>query len=194
MPRSARVQVVPRLTVPRFLVVAGGARVSSTPSHAEQVARQASSLLQRAMQLCGNRWEAQDLVQDALERALRFQHHFERGTNLEAWLQHILLMVFLTRRKRQLREGRVLQGFLERPDSAIGLGVSISGALSHPLREALSRLPEPFRATVLLVHVQGFRCAEAAALLDVALGTVLSRLFRAREMLRSSLAPEPGPA
>jgi RNA polymerase sigma-70 factor (ECF subfamily) len=194
MPRSARVQVVPRVTVPRFLVVAGGARVSSTPSHAEQVARQASSLLQRAMQLCGNRWEAQDLVQDALERALRFQHHFERGTNLEAWLQHILLMVFLTRRKRQLREGRVLQGFLERPDSAIGLGVSISGALSHPLREALSRLPEPFRATVLLVHVQGFRCAEAAALLDVALGTVLSRLFRAREMLRSSLAPEPGPA
>lgn len=146
------------------------------------------------MQLCGNRWEAQDLVQDALERALRFQHHFERGTNLEAWLQHILLMVFLTRRKRQLREGRVLQGFLERPDSAIGLGVSLSGALSHPLREALSRLPEPFRATVLLVHVQGFRCAEAAAMLDVALGTVLSRLFRAREMLRLALAAEPGPA
>lgn len=194
MPRSARVQVVPRVTVPRFLVVAGGAGVSSAPSHAEQVARQASSLFQRAMQLCGNRWEAQDLVQDALERALRFQHHFERGTNLEAWLQHILLMVFLTRRKRQLREGRVLQGFLERPDSAIGLGVSVSGALSHPLREALSRLPEPFRATVLLVHVQGFRCAEAAAMLDVALGTVLSRLFRAREMLRSALAAEPGPA
>lgn len=190
MLRDARAKALPHPGVPHLVVLDGGGRKGDSRLYAAQVAEQAQTLLPRALQLCGNRWEAQDLVQDALERALRFEHHFDRDTNLRAWLQHILLMAFLTRRKRRMREMRVLQGFTERPDTAIGLGVSLALDLSPSVKDAIERLPEPFRSTVILVHVQGYRCAEAAEMLGVALGTVLSRLFRAREALRAALGSE----
>jgi RNA polymerase sigma-70 factor (ECF subfamily) len=173
-----------------LVVLRGGTAPADRVPYGDSVAEQAKTLWPRALQLCGNPWEAQDLVQDAVERALRFEHHFDRDTNLRAWLQHILLMVFLTRRKRRVREVRMLQGFTEQPESAIGLGVSMDRDLSYPMRDAIERLPEPFRSTVLLVHVQGFRCAEAATMLNVALGTILSRLYRAREMMRRVLGPD----
>jgi RNA polymerase sigma-70 factor (ECF subfamily) len=126
--------------------------------------------------------DAEDLVQDALERALRFEHRFDGQGNLKGWLHHILLMVYLTRRKRKGREARVLEQFMLAPDARFS---SPGGVESHALLEAVERLPEPFLSTVLMVYVQGFRCAEAAPRLGVALGTVLSRLHRARAMLRA---------
>jgi RNA polymerase sigma-70 factor (ECF subfamily) len=144
-------------------------------------------MVPRAMQLCRDRSDALDLVQDAIERALRFEHRFDPSTQVEAWLRHPLLMVFLTRRKRQQREWKVQQWFSERPEDALGLGVSLGFDFSGPVRRAIEGLREPFRTTLLLVHVEGLTCNEAAQELNVAMGTILSRLHRAREMLRESL-------
>lgn len=151
-------------------------------SFRDQLGECAIRLRPRALKLCGNVSDAEDLVQDAIERALRFEHRFDGQGNLKGWLHHILLMVYLTRRKRKGREVRVLDQFMLAAEARFS---SSGGVESHSLLEAVERLPEPFLTTVLMVYVQGFRCAEAAPRLGVALGTVLSRLHRARAMLRA---------
>jgi RNA polymerase sigma-70 factor (ECF subfamily) len=143
--------------------------------------------------------EAEDLVQETYMRAIRAAHQFQPGTNLRAWLFQILRNHFLTVRTRRSREPELME-----PEALEGLGVKggaaagasgAGGRASQPLdvtqgldlTAALDRLPEEFRSVVLLADVDEFRMEEIAQIMECPVGTVKSRLFRARAILRGLL-------
>jgi RNA polymerase sigma-70 factor (ECF subfamily) len=149
----------------------------------------------RALRLCGERTAAEDIVQDALERALRFADQYERGTNLRAWALQILYSVFVTRWRRRRRERGVLEhlgadpcawttpvGFV-RPDAG-------EGALTNGTRRKLDSLPEGFRDAIVLVDVLDRSYRDAARQMGVPVGTVMSRLHRGRKLLAAQFADE----
>jgi RNA polymerase sigma-70 factor (ECF subfamily) len=146
----------------------------------------------RALKLCLNKAEAHDLVQDTVERALRFEHSFERGTNARAWLMQVLFSVFVTRCRRSRRERRALQSLVSdpcawtRPEQAPSMQ-----RLSPKVESAISELPEQFAAVVRLVDIDERSYKDAADLLGVPVGTVMSRLFRGRRLLAARLGEAP---
>jgi len=149
----------------------------------------------RALRLCGDRALAADIVQDALERALRFAVQYERGTNLRAWLFQILFSVFVTRWRRRRRERHALENLAAdpcawtsaRPFAAPDVG---EGALSASTRRKLDALPEGFRAALVMVDLEQRSYRDAARQLGVPVGTVMSRLHRARKLLAAQMADE----
>ena len=140
-----------------------------------------------ARALTGSREAADDLVQDTLERAWVKRELWQAGTNLRAWLFAVMHGVFVngTRRRRPIESLDALQGTDgERADD----GASAETAIAvGEIRAALQRLPDEQRQVVLLVGLEQFSYAEAAAVLEVPLGTVMSRLARGRERLRKLL-------
>jgi RNA polymerase sigma-70 factor, ECF subfamily len=143
--------------------------------------------------------EAEDLVQETYLRAIRAAHQFQPGTNLRAWLFQILRNHFLTVRTRRSREPElmdpeVLEGLGVRGGASAGASGPGSTASQPPdatqrldLTAALSRLPEEFRSVVLLADLEDFRMEEIAQIMGCPVGTVKSRLFRARAILRGLL-------
>jgi RNA polymerase sigma-70 factor (ECF subfamily) len=137
---------------------------------------------------------ADDLVQDCLTRALSKVHLWQSGTDLRAWLFTILHNQYVNHVRRAVREG-----------AAVGLSDTEPMLTSAPnqgkrlelrdLERAIARLPEEQRSVLLLVGLEGMRYEEVAAVLDVPVGTVRSRLSRGREMLRQlmGLVPEREP-
>jgi RNA polymerase sigma-70 factor (ECF subfamily) len=144
------------------------------------------SLRAFAISLCGQVDRADDLVQDTLLRALSHIDRFERGTNLNAWLFTILRNLFHSEYRKRRRE-------VEDPDG------SYAGRLRvHPeqgsrldfedFRTALAKLPPDQREALLLVGASGFSYEEAAQICECAVGTIKSRVNRARSRLSSLLA------
>jgi RNA polymerase sigma-70 factor (ECF subfamily) len=149
----------------------------------------------RALRLCGDRALADDVVQDALERALRFEAQYERGTNLRAWLFRILFSVFVTRWRRRRRERRALENLAVDPcawttPSGFAAPDIGEGALSASTRRKLDALPEGFRAAVVMVDLEQRSYREAARALGIPVGTVMSRLHRARKVLAALIDSE----
>jgi RNA polymerase sigma-70 factor (ECF subfamily) len=145
-------------------------------------------LFPRALKLCRNRTEAEDIVQETLLRALRFEEGFERGTNLHAWVQQILFSVFLTRCRRKRRERRALEWLSTDPCAWTQRdALPPMRTLSRGVEGALRTLPENFARVVELVDLQEYSYRDAADVLGVPVGTVMSRLFRARRLLASAL-------
>jgi RNA polymerase sigma-70 factor (ECF subfamily) len=149
----------------------------------------------RAARLCGDRALADDLVQDTVERALKFADQYERGTNLRAWVYQILFSVFVTRYRRTRRERNALRhlasdpcawtvpdGFMA-PDS--------SAPLTPSTQRKLDSLPEGFRAVLVMVDLAQMSYREAASELGVPVGTVMSRLHRGRRLLADKMSAEP---
>jgi RNA polymerase sigma-70 factor (ECF subfamily) len=149
----------------------------------------------RAMRLCGEPAGADDVVQDTIERALRFAGQYELGTNLRAWAFQILFSVFVTRWRRRRRERNALEnlasdpcawtvptGFV-RPDAG-------PGSLTASTRRKLDALPEGFRAVVVMVDLEQRSYRDAARELGVPVGTVMSRLHRGRKLLAAQMASE----
>lgn len=146
----------------------------------------------RAMRLTGSPAAADDLVQDTVERALRFAAQYEPGTNLRAWAFQILFSVFVTRYRRQRRERHALKRLtgdpcawttpepLPTPEHAAALATSTRGELDT--------LPPGFRSVVVLIDLEERSYREAADELGVPVGTVMSRLHRGRKMLAARLA------
>jgi RNA polymerase sigma-70 factor, ECF subfamily len=139
--------------------------------------------------------EAEDLVQEAYLHALRGAHQFQPGTNLRAWLFQILRNVFYTQYKRRKRDPvatdpEILDGIgadvYPDGDAARASG-SADGTLRADLAAALERLPEEYRSVVLLADIEDFTMGEVAAIMKCPVGTVKSRLFRARAMLQEFL-------
>jgi len=152
-----------------------------------------------SLRLTRNESEAQDLVQDALVRAYRFQHHFEPGTNLKAWLLRILTNTFINHYRRVARERRVLD---QEEGAPIGDGVmsrsamrcltdstavAQEGLLREEIIAAIDSLPEDYRVMVILADIEELAYKEIADMLSVPIGTVMSRLHRARKLLQKSL-------
>lgn len=136
-----------------------------------------------ARSLAGDAASADDLVQSALERALRRWHTRRDDAALQSWLFSILYRQFVDERRRAARWQRVLTLFV--PQQA---DQSPSAERVHDgraLLAAFAQLPAEQRALLLLVAVEGFSYREAADTLGLPIGTVMSRLSRARDRLRT---------
>jgi RNA polymerase sigma-70 factor (ECF subfamily) len=148
----------------------------------------------RAARLCGNRAAADDLVQDAVERALRFADQYERGTNLRAWASQILFSVFVTRYRRARRERNAMRVLACDPNAWTAPNPFASPDSASPLtpstRARLDELPSGFRAVIELVDLEEQSYREAAERLGVPVGTVMSRLHRGRRLLAAGLTKQ----
>lgn len=159
------------------------------------------SLYRTALRLTGHAADAEDLVQETYFRAFRFLHQFRAGTNLRAWLFRILRNTFINmyrykqRRPEQASIEETEEFYLynhliestfqpssEQPDRA-----AIESLAIEQILDAIEKLPDDFRQVIMLVDVEEFSYREAAEIMDVPIGTVMSRLYRARRKLRSVL-------
>jgi len=149
----------------------------------------------RAMRLCGDRAAADDIVQDAIERALRFADQYQRGTNLRAWAFQILFSVFVTRWRRRRRERNALDNLASDPCAwTVPTGFTAPdrgpGALTASTQRKLDALPAGFRAVLVMVDLEQRTYRDAARELGVPVGTVMSRLHRGRKLLAAQMAEE----
>jgi RNA polymerase sigma-70 factor (ECF subfamily) len=144
--------------------------------------------------------EAEDLFQETYLRAFRFFHQFTPGTNCRAWLLTIMHNIFKNQTPRRVRTARTREfeaavpeyekklwadGAMRRDDPA---EVCLLHELDNEITAALHSLPEEFRSTLLLVDIEDMTYEEAAAVLRCPIGTVRSRLSRARRMLQGALS------
>src|SRR6187399_2610489 len=159
------------------------------------------SLFSAALRMTRNRSDAEDLLQETFLRAYRGYGRFEEGTNLRAWLYRILTNTFInTYRAKQLRPGETDLADVE--DLYLyrrlgGLEASQRGRSAEDelmdlvtdseVKAAIEALPEQFRMAVLLADIEGFSYKEIAEILDVPIGTVMSRLHRGRKALQKRL-------
>lgn len=148
------------------------------------------SLRAFGISLCGNVDRADDLVQDTLVRALSHIDSFEKGTNLNAWLFTILRNLFHSEYRKRRREVEDADGVYSaklatQPDQHSRLDFS-------DFREALAQLPPDQREALLLVGASGFSYEEAADICGCAVGTIKSRVNRARVRLSALLSVDDG--
>jgi RNA polymerase sigma-70 factor (ECF subfamily) len=152
------------------------------PQFNELLEREIPRLRRYAHALMRNATDADDLVQDTLVRALSKAHLWQAGTDLRAWLFTIMHNSRVNGVRRAVRTGITVP---EDELSRIGISGGQHERISlTEVQAAIDRLPEEQRATVLLVGLEGLDYEEAAAVLGIPLGTVRSRLSRARAQLR----------
>jgi RNA polymerase sigma-70 factor (ECF subfamily) len=151
-----------------------------------------------AFRLTRNAADAEDLIQETFLRAYRGFHQFEPGTNLKAWLYRILMNTFINiYRKKQrepqtISEDEVEDWYLYSKIADGGAEPSAEAEVlekipDEDVQEALMALPEQFRTAVLLADIEGFSYKEIAEIMDVPIGTVMSRLHRGRKALEKRL-------
>lgn len=152
------------------------------------------SLRRYARSLTGSVDRADDLVQDCLERAVTRFEQFQPGTDLRAWLFTILHNVYCDQARRRSRQGTQIP--LEDCDHLLRLPPRQGQNLElRDLQRAFASLSTDHQRILLLAGVEGFSCEETARILGVAIGTVKSRLSRARENLRlAHLRGQPAPS
>lgn len=143
-----------------------------------------------AISLCGNRDHADDLVQEALVKAWNHLDSFEEGTNLKAWLFTILRNAYFSELRKTRREVSDSQGQLA---ASLSVPAEQHGHLDLlDLNRALSKLPPDQREALILVGAEGFSYEDAASISGCAVGTVKSRVNRARSRLNELLSSTPG--
>ena len=140
-----------------------------------------------ARALTGDINRADDLVQDTLERALAKLDLWQPGSDLRAWLFTLMHNLFVNQIRVRRPPETVMEEALDEPVS----GGQMEAMQARDIHGALARLPEEQREVLLLVGLEQFGYAEAAQVLGVPTGTVMSRLSRARERMRHMLAGEP---
>jgi RNA polymerase sigma-70 factor, ECF subfamily len=175
---------------------------SSTRTRLEQAAiEHIDALYRTALRMTRNPSDAEDLVQEAYLRAFRSLHQFTEGTNLRAWLFRILTNTYINdyRRRQRRPTSASLDGIEEfylydhlvdspvqpgdeRPEDVVLQQLTVDDVI-----QAIESLPEEFRQVVLLADVEGFAYREIAEIVGIPVGTVMSRLFRARRRLQRQL-------
>jgi RNA polymerase sigma-70 factor (ECF subfamily) len=153
-----------------------------------------------ARHLVGSREEAEDLMQETYARAFRSWRSFQPGTNLRAWLLRILTNLNIDRGRRLQRtpdtqpleeSDYFLVDKLEEAGGPISAEERVDERLSQDsIVEALAAVPHDFRDVIVLVDIGDFSYADAAQILDIPIGTVMSRLHRGRRILKGQLAQE----
>ena len=154
---------------------------------AESIVELIPRLRRYARALSGDRAAADDLVQDTLERAWAKLHLYRRGTDLRAWLFTVMHNVYVN----QLRAARPVVQLDEDMPELSQPGRESDGLELRDLDLAIRRLPPDQREVLLLVVLEDMRYDEAAGTLGIPIGTVMSRLARARERLRAMLSGLP---
>jgi len=140
-----------------------------------------------ALRVCENRETAEDLVQETYLRAWRSFDKFEPGTNCRAWLYRIFFYVRSEYRKSQARQPLIFSLDCVK-ESTLPSQTNTSVDLTlEEIKRAFAELPEQFRIAVLLSDIEGLKYGEIAEVLNVPVGTVMSRLSRGRRMLRAKL-------
>jgi RNA polymerase sigma-70 factor (ECF subfamily) len=150
-----------------------------------------------ALKMTNDIEEADDLVQDTMLKAFRFWDKFERGTNCKAWLFQIMKNSFINNYRKFSKEPNMvdyddIQNFYETIKSddvktQHYQNDAFSDILDDEIVDALSKLPDDFRTIVFLSDIEGYTYEEIADFMDCPIGTVRSRLHRARKMLYSML-------
>lgn len=152
-----------------------------------------------ALRMARNPADAQDLVQEAYTKAFSAFHQYKPGTNLKAWLYRILTNTYINLYRKRQREPQ--QANTETVEdwqlaqasahTSSGLKSAEAEALEHlpdsDVKEALQTIPEDFRMAVYYSDVEGFAYKEIAEILEIPIGTVMSRLHRGRRLLREQL-------
>jgi len=166
----------------------------------EKVSLQYMELLySSALRLTKNSAEAEDLVQDTYLRAYRFFEKFQEGTNFKAWIFRIMTNTFINRYRKKARSPQQVEldkvsFFIE--DEQLGQDLKTANVYEEntyqdlfddEINGALDRLSENFKEIIVLADVEGLTYKEIAQKADIPLGTVMSRLFRARRMLQKNL-------
>ena len=154
-----------------------------------------------ARRLAGTREEAEDLVQQTYERAFRSWKQYTPGTNLRAWLLRILTNLNIDRGRRQQRTPQTTPIDTEAGDYFLYNKLEAQLPEENPDEErvlerlsqdsivdALADVPHDFRDVLVLVDIGEFSYADAAQILDIPIGTVMSRLHRGRRILKKNLA------
>jgi RNA polymerase sigma-70 factor, ECF subfamily len=152
-----------------------------------------------ARRLVGSREEAEDLVQDTYARAFRAWQTYQPGTNLRAWLLRILTNLNIDRGRRRQRTPDLqpleesdyfLYNRLEStmPEENPDEERVIERLSQNAVVDALAEVPHDFRDVIVLVDIGEFSYADAAQILDIPIGTVMSRLHRGRRILKQQLA------
>jgi RNA polymerase sigma-70 factor (ECF subfamily) len=154
-----------------------------------------------ARRLAGSRDEAEDLVQQTYERAFRSWRQYTPGTNLRAWLLRILTNLNIDRGRRQQRAPQTMSidneagdYFLynklesQLPDENPDEERVLQRLSQDSIVDALADVPHDFRDVIVLVDIGEFSYADAAQILDIPIGTVMSRLHRGRRILKKNLA------
>ncbi len=137
-----------------------------------------------ARALCGDRISADDLVQDCLERALGRLHLWQKNTNMRAWLFTILRNLYFNQLRASARRPNEYS-YDERAELMAGNEPTQGqGLILRDIETALAMLPDQHREVILLVGVEGMNYKDASKILGVPIGTVMSRLSRARETLK----------
>lgn len=146
-------------------------------------------LRRRALLLTRDASRADDLVQDTVERALRFESTFRSGGYLRAWLMRIMQNVFISRRRRAGTERRILERAGVDPNGWVSLtATNLMPDLSPPVAQALRELSPHLEEVVRLVDLDEASYRDAACAKDVPVGTIMSRLHRGRAKLREVLS------
>ncbi len=150
-----------------------------------------------ALRMTGDGDEADDLVQETYLKAFRFFDKFEKGTNCKAWLFRIMKNTFINSYRKSSKEPdkvdyEDVENFYENikpssTDSAHLEKEMYDNLLDDELSNAIASLPEDFRTVIILCDIEGFSYDEIADFVDVPVGTVRSRLHRARKMLFAKL-------
>ncbi|HZV49371.1 MAG TPA: sigma-70 family RNA polymerase sigma factor [Candidatus Dormibacteraeota bacterium] len=166
----------------------------SSRSFAEEAIGHLDTLYRGALRLTRDPAQAEDLVQDTYLRALRYQNSYQAGTNMKAWLFAIMRNLFWDRFRGGRPEDVSLDGDGEvslydtlRDQTAMPEAEVLDRIATDEVVRAVERLPELHREVVLLVDVEGFSYKDAAEVLGVPIGTVMSRLHRARRQLQKAL-------
>jgi len=126
---------------------------------------------------------AEDLVQDCLERALRYEHLYKRGTNLRSWLFRMMRNLHINTKRHEKCEQKYLDGEMLKDSHQCAPSQERHLQLGE-MKDAFRRLPMTERAALLLVTLKGLSYADAAQKLGCEVGTVKSRVFRARKRLQ----------
>ncbi|MBK9793442.1 MAG: sigma-70 family RNA polymerase sigma factor [Sphingobacteriales bacterium] len=157
----------------------------------------ADALYNFAYHLTYNEEDANDLVQDTFMKAFRFINSFDSGTNAKAWLFKILKNGFINEYRRKKKEPSKVDyediiAYQDADEDKGGVAFDLredifDGMMGDEITIALNSLPIDFKTVILLCDIEGFTYEEIAKIIDIPIGTVRSRLHRARNMLKESL-------
>ncbi len=152
------------------------------------------ALYRVALRLTGNAADADDLVQETMLKAYRAWHQYEQGTNAKGWLLTILRHAFINEYRRRTRHPETVDldaiepfAVFEDLQEEDPQGRFFDQIVDDEVLRAIDELPEQFREAIVLSDVEGMSYEEVARILSVPIGTVKSRLFRARRLLQAKL-------
>jgi len=157
-----------------------------------------SSLYNFAYHLTYNEEDSNDLVQETYMKAYRFIDSYEQGTNAKAWLFKILKNGFINEYRKKAKQPHKVDyedivAYQDLEDASPGGAVDLrqeifQGMIGDEVTRAINSLPVDFRTVILLCDIEGFTYEEIAKIIDIPIGTVRSRLHRAREMMKVMLS------